>query len=108
MDGKVNLTYAFQEIPKPLGFLPQNKQKFPFRLLQSCSNAESARAELPQHNPGVVLMGINLPGADGVECVGNLKAKLPVAGTLRSYIANIYRKLHAHSRTEAVVKYLNR
>jgi len=30
------------------------------------------------------------------------------SGTLRSYIANVYEKLHVHSRTEAVVKYLNR
>jgi DNA-binding NarL/FixJ family response regulator len=29
-------------------------------------------------------------------------------GTLRSYIANVYEKLHVHSRTEAVVKYLGR
>ena len=29
-------------------------------------------------------------------------------GTLRSYITNVYEKLHVHSRTEAVVKYLNR
>jgi len=29
-------------------------------------------------------------------------------GTLRSYIANVYEKLHVHSRTEAVVKYLHR
>jgi len=29
-------------------------------------------------------------------------------GTLRSYIASVYQKLHVHSRTEAVVKYLNR
>ncbi len=29
-------------------------------------------------------------------------------GTLRSYIANVYEKLHVHSRTEAVVKYLSR
>jgi DNA-binding NarL/FixJ family response regulator len=27
-------------------------------------------------------------------------------GTLRTYVASIYRKLHVHSRTEAVVKYL--
>ena len=30
------------------------------------------------------------------------------AGTLHSYISSIYEKLHVHSRTEAVVKYLNR
>jgi DNA-binding NarL/FixJ family response regulator len=29
-------------------------------------------------------------------------------GTLHSYIRNVYEKLHVHSRTEAVVKYLNR
>jgi len=30
------------------------------------------------------------------------------AGTLHSYIRNVYEKLHVHSRTEAVVKFLNR
>jgi DNA-binding NarL/FixJ family response regulator len=29
-------------------------------------------------------------------------------GTLHSYIRTIYEKMHVHSRTEAVVKYLNR
>ena len=28
-------------------------------------------------------------------------------GTLRTYVASIYKKLHVHSRTEAVVKFLN-
>jgi DNA-binding NarL/FixJ family response regulator len=181
-----------------------------FRLLRSYSDAESALADLPRHPPDVVLMDINLPGIDGVECVRQLKAKMPAVqflmltiyedgnrlfkslmagasgyllkrtppdkllaaikevheggspmtpemarrvvqhfqqipepaselqrltprekdvleqlakgflykeiednlgistGTLRSYIANVYEKLHVHSRTEAVVKYLNR
>jgi len=39
------------------------------------------------------------------EIVDNLGIS---AGTLHSYIRNIYEKLHVHSRTEAVVKYLNR
>jgi DNA-binding NarL/FixJ family response regulator len=30
------------------------------------------------------------------------------AGTLHRYIRNVYEKLHVHSRTEAVVKSLNR
>jgi DNA-binding NarL/FixJ family response regulator len=181
-----------------------------FSLLRSYGDAESALADLPKRKPDVVLMDINLPGMDGVECVRQLKPKLPQAqfimltvyednnrlfkslvagasgyllkrtspaklataireahsggspmtpqiarrvvqhfqlraqpgvdsehltprehdvlnqlakgfrykeivdnlsisaGTLNSYIRNIYEKLHVHSRTEAVMKYLNR
>jgi DNA-binding NarL/FixJ family response regulator len=180
-----------------------------FSLLGSYPDAESALAELPRLKPEVVLMDINLPGMDGVECVRQLKAKMqqvqimmltvyedgdrlfkslmagasgyllkrtsseklmaaiqevyqggapmtpevarrvvqhfqkmsnPVSdltslttretdvleqlakgylykeivknlgisfGTLHSHISKIYEKLHVHSRTEAVVKYLN-
>jgi DNA-binding NarL/FixJ family response regulator len=181
-----------------------------FTLLGSYGSAETALAELPLARPNVVLMDINLPGMDGVECVRQLKAKMPAAqfvmltvyednnrlfkslmagasgyllkrtppaklmtaikeaheggspmtpqiarrvvqhfqqlpqpaselqkltpretdvlnqlakgfrykeivdnlgisnGTLHSYIRNIYEKLHVHSRTEAVVKFLNK
>jgi DNA-binding NarL/FixJ family response regulator len=48
-----------------------------FRMMQSCGSAEAALAELPALKPDVVLMDINLPGMDGVECVRQLKAKLP-------------------------------
>jgi DNA-binding NarL/FixJ family response regulator len=178
-------------------------------LLRSYPDAESALADLPKLKPQVVLMDINLPGMDGVECVRQLKEKMPTAqfimltvyedsdrifkslmagasgyllkrtppakllasiqevqdggspmtpqiarrvvqhfrqapapaslekltlgekdildqlakgflykemadnlgisiDTVRSYIRNIYDKLHVHSRTEAVVKYLGR
>ena len=30
------------------------------------------------------------------------------AGTLRTYVASVYKKLHVHSRTEAVVKFLQK
>jgi DNA-binding NarL/FixJ family response regulator len=181
-----------------------------FSLRGSYGDAETALAELPGQKPDVVLMDINLPGMDGVECVRQLKSRLPSAqfvmltvyednnrlfkslmagasgyllkrtppakllaaikeaheggspmtpqiarrvvqhfqqlpepaselqkltpretevlnqlakgyrykeivdnlgissGTLHSYIRNIYEKLHVHSRTEAVVKFLNR
>lgn len=194
---RANLTHRIGENPT-------------LRLLGSYSNAESALAELPEQKPDVVLMDINLPGMDGVECVRQLKTKLPASqfvmltvyednnrlfkslmagasgyllkrtppaklmaaikeahqggspmtpqiarrvvqhfqqlpepaselqkltpretdvltqlakgfrykeivdnlgissGTLHSYIRNIYEKLHVHSRTEAVVKFLNR
>ncbi|SPE59769.1 Two component transcriptional regulator, LuxR family [Verrucomicrobia bacterium] len=50
-----------------------------FRLIRSYADAESALADLPQRQPevDVVLMDINLPGLDGVECVRQLKAKMP-------------------------------
>ena len=178
-------------------------------LMRAYPDGESALADLPSRRPDVVLMDINLPGLDGVECVRRLKPKLPdaqfvmltiyedgerlfrsltagasgyllkrtapqrllaaihevreggvpmtpemarrvirhfqeapqpsqdlqrlsprerevlqqlakgfrykeiednlglSAGTLRTYVASIYKKLHVHSRTEAVVKLLN-
>jgi len=181
-----------------------------FGLAGSYADAESALEELPKRKPDVVLMDINLPGMDGVECVRRLKPQIPKtqflmltvyednqrlfnsliagasgyllkrttpaqlmaaireanaggspmtpqiarrvvqhfqsaaaprqdlprltpretevlnqlaqgfrykeiicnlgisAGTLHSYISNVYEKLHVHSRTEAVVKFLNR
>lgn len=178
-------------------------------LMRTYPDGESALAGLPSHKPDVVLMDINLPGLDGIECVRQLKTRMPEVqfvmltiyedgsrlfqslmagasgyllkrtapekllaaiqdvhqggvpmtpemarrvirhfqdapqpapelqwlsprerdvlqqlskgyrykeieehlaistGTLRTYVASIYRKLHVHSRTEAVVKYLN-
>ncbi|MBU6400540.1 MAG: response regulator transcription factor [Verrucomicrobia bacterium] len=48
-------------------------------LVGSYPDAESALADLPRQNPNVVLVDINLPGIDGVECVRQLKGRLPAA-----------------------------
>lgn len=40
-------------------------------------DAESALASLPKDKPQVVLMDINLPGMNGVECVRKLKQLVP-------------------------------
>jgi DNA-binding NarL/FixJ family response regulator len=40
-------------------------------------SAEDALREIPHVFPHVVLMDINLPNMDGVECVAQLKVKLP-------------------------------
>jgi len=179
------------------------------RVVRNCPDAESALNDLPRFSPDVVLLDINLPGMDGIECLRRLKAQSPVLqviiftacedqsrlldslmrgasgclskrttperllaaiheayeggapmspeisryvlqqlrqnngaphetikltpreheildqlskgfrykeivanlgisfGTLHSYISKVYEKLHVHSRTEAVVKYLN-
>jgi DNA-binding NarL/FixJ family response regulator len=48
-----------------------------FRVVRNCPDAESALNDLPRFSPDVVLLDINLPGMDGVECVRRLKAQLP-------------------------------
>lgn len=48
-----------------------------FRLAGEWGEAESAIRDMPEKNPNVVLMDINLPGMSGVEAVGRLKLVLP-------------------------------
>jgi RNA polymerase sigma factor (sigma-70 family) len=48
-----------------------------FRLASDYANAEDALADLPKVKPNAVLMDINLPGINGVECVRQLKSLLP-------------------------------
>jgi DNA-binding NarL/FixJ family response regulator len=47
------------------------------RLAGDYADAESALKEIPQRPTDVVLMDINLPGMNGVECVRQLKASAP-------------------------------
>jgi DNA-binding NarL/FixJ family response regulator len=48
-----------------------------FRCLSQYGDAESALEGLPKDSPEVVLMDINLPGINGVECVLRLKQLAP-------------------------------
>lgn len=48
-----------------------------FRSLSQYPTAEEALKGLPQEKPDVVLMDINLPGMNGVECVRQLKQLAP-------------------------------
>ena len=48
-----------------------------FRCLNQYANAEAALEDIPQARPDVVLMDINLPGINGVECVRRLKQIAP-------------------------------
>jgi RNA polymerase sigma factor (sigma-70 family) len=48
-----------------------------FRCVSDYGSAEDALAGLPKIKPDVVLMDINLPGINGVECVRQLKKLLP-------------------------------
>ncbi|MCU0786112.1 MAG: response regulator transcription factor [Verrucomicrobia bacterium] len=70
-----------------------------FRLLSQFGNGLQAVAALPQLNPDVVLMDINLPGLNGVECVRQLKAQMPqtqfVMITVYDDPARVFRALSA-------------
>jgi DNA-binding NarL/FixJ family response regulator len=48
-----------------------------FECLGQHPSAEAALEALPKEKPNVVLMDINLPGMNGVECVRQLKPMLP-------------------------------
>ena len=48
-----------------------------FRCVSQYPSAEDALKDLPNVKPDVVLMDINLPGMNGVECVRQLKTLLP-------------------------------
>jgi DNA-binding NarL/FixJ family response regulator len=60
---RANLAYRISDSPS-------------LRLVGSYRDAETALAELPNRKTNVVLMDINLPGMDGVECVRSLKPKM--------------------------------
>jgi DNA-binding NarL/FixJ family response regulator len=47
------------------------------RCVKTYRTAESALEGIPQDRPDVVIMDINLPGMNGVECVRRLKSLLP-------------------------------
>ncbi|MFZ0826173.1 MAG: response regulator transcription factor [Verrucomicrobiia bacterium] len=48
-----------------------------FHCLSVFGSAESALASLPQAAPDILLVDINLPGMNGIECVRGLKALMP-------------------------------
>ena len=48
-----------------------------FRLVSEYGDGQEACDAIPGEMPDVVLMDINLPGLDGVECVRQLKEQLP-------------------------------
>jgi DNA-binding NarL/FixJ family response regulator len=70
-----------------------------FECVSDYGNAEAALAGLPKDRPKVVLMDINLPGINGVECVRRLKQLLPetMAVMLTAYedTENIFNALAA-------------
>jgi DNA-binding NarL/FixJ family response regulator len=60
-----------------------------FRCVSVHPSAEDALVEIPKVKPEVVLMDINLPGANGVECVRKLKPHCP---TTQIIMLTVYQK----------------
>jgi len=48
-----------------------------FTILGTFQTAEEALHKLPQLNPDIVIMDINLPGMSGIECIKLIKKKIP-------------------------------
>jgi RNA polymerase sigma factor (sigma-70 family) len=46
-----------------------------FLMLETFQNAEDAAARLPEIQPDIVIMDINLPGMNGIECIREVKRK---------------------------------
>jgi DNA-binding NarL/FixJ family response regulator len=58
-----------------------------FKCVSQYGSAEAALAGLPKDRPEVVLMDINLPGMNGVECVRQLKQ---VAAQIQVVMLTVY------------------
>src|SRR2546427_3586293 len=48
-----------------------------FECIAACANAEEALVGLPTWQPDVVLMDIKLPGMSGIDCIRELKRRIP-------------------------------
>jgi len=48
-----------------------------FKVLNTFRTAEEALIEIPNLKPEIVIMDINLPGMNGIECIRQLKDKSP-------------------------------
>ena len=48
-----------------------------FRMLKTFRTAEEALLEIPKLKPDIVIMDINLPGMNGIECIRQVRDKIP-------------------------------
>jgi DNA-binding NarL/FixJ family response regulator len=55
-------------------FISLNKE---FKVLDTYKTAEEAAYDLPRLKPDIVIMDINLPGMNGIDCIKEIKNKIP-------------------------------
>ena len=75
MSIKVSIVEDNDEIREGLSVLISGSDGF--QCVATYPTAENALKYLPAHKPDVVLMDIQLPGMSGIECVRELKQRLP-------------------------------
>jgi len=48
-----------------------------FKVLATSKTAEEALYDIPKLKPDIAIMDINLPGINGIECIREIKSKVP-------------------------------
>ena len=71
----VSIVEDLTEVMEGLESLIKNSDNF--LLLSSDINAEAALINIPQQQPQIAIMDINLPGISGIECIRKLKPACP-------------------------------
>ena len=59
------------------GMISLLEQDQRFEVVAAFNNAETAAQELPAWQPDIVIMDINLPGMNGIECIKKVKNQCP-------------------------------
>jgi len=71
----VSIVEDLDELRDALQRLISQSDRFSFA--ESYTNAEQAEKKIPLHPPDIVIMDINLPGMNGIECIKRIKDKCP-------------------------------
>jgi len=71
----VSIVEDLNEVRDALQRLINQSEKFCF--VESFNNAEQAEKKIPSHPPDIVIMDINLPGMNGIECICRIKEQCP-------------------------------
>jgi DNA-binding NarL/FixJ family response regulator len=70
-----------------------------FACVAKCASAEEAFETIPLKKPDVVLMDIGLPGRDGIQCVAELRQKMPevlvIMLTIEENVDRVFESLKA-------------
>ena len=72
---RVSIVEDDDDVRKSLAVLLNGSEGF--ECVSAHRSAEDALAVIPGRRPDVVMMDINLPGQSGIDCVRQLKARLP-------------------------------